>query len=151
MEVIKVPSGFEIPGLNMKIVKTPQGYKIEGSPFQVKLGSFACPGTIGNYSVTGIPFKPRLVEFQAGRPSTPSSFAMGIGRMDYEGNQHTISWCGMDDVQKGKMSDVRCIQVIDLDNSYAIIGIYVSMNDDGFTINFTDVDTDFLIFWKATG
>ena len=29
MEVKKVPRGFEIPKLNMKIIKTPQGYKIE--------------------------------------------------------------------------------------------------------------------------
>lgn len=30
MEVIKIPEGFKISQLNMKIVKTPQGYKIEG-------------------------------------------------------------------------------------------------------------------------
>jgi len=43
MEVVKVPRGFEIPELNMKIVKTTRGYKIEGgtaSENYLRIGDF---------------------------------------------------------------------------------------------------------------
>lgn len=115
---------------------------------KVKIGSFTCPAETGNYSVTGVGFKPRVVIFFVGRNSYTTIFN-GQGWMDYSGNQGTMAWStDLANAQQWKMTDA-CVLITKVTNGHQLVGSYVSMDTDGFTINFTITHIGFTIFWKA--
>ncbi len=115
---------------------------------QVKVGSFTCPGSTGNYSVTGVGFKPRYVEFTMMR-TIANSARSGIGWMDYNGNQGSSAWASDGTNANTEYSVASCLLVINDVGTTVIQSAYVSMNSDGFTKNFTTVDTTYKILWKA--
>lgn len=117
-----------------------------------KVGTFQCPAATGNLAVTGVGFKPGLVEFTATLTST--SFAsMGHGAMDASGNQwHQSAIYGNTPNQRSDYTSTACIaQVQNLGGAvaYYFAAGYVSMDSDGFTINFTAVNTLWRIAWRA--
>jgi len=116
---------------------------------KVKIGSFTCPAATGNYSVTGVGFKPRYVEFMVGKHSTVDVYA-GMGWMDYNGDMRTISWTSAATENASHIISDKCIGIINgTASSWLVSGVYVSMNNDGFTINFVSINTSFTIGWKA--
>lgn len=120
----------------------------EETAIKVKIGSFTCPAATGNYSVTGIPFKPRCIEFFVGRDESDTIYEC-FGRIDYTGNQHVLSSGSKDDRQRSMVETNKCLFVIDGLGDALLSATYISMNDDGCTINFAIVDTSFTILWKA--
>lgn len=117
---------------------------------KVKIGSFASESSTGNKSYTGIGFKPRYVELWIAI-SNSTEIRVGRGWMDYNGNQGAISWAGKDDTQVTYLSTGKCFEI-----RYAINGVlqisaaYVSMDSDGFTINYTTaLSSAYTIMYKA--
>lgn len=123
----------------------------EDTAIKVKIGSFTCPGSTGNYSVTGVGFKPRYVEFMVGKYSTTDCY-YSIGWMDYNGNQRMIGGAiaGAATTLFKTNTGTGVITIPTPGDSYYVGATYVSMNNDGFTINFATVNTGFTISWKAT-
>lgn len=115
---------------------------------RVNVGSFACPTETGNYSVTGVGFKPRVVTFISGKDSV-SRAQMGHGWMDYNGNSFSVTIGSQDDEQQTEVSATYCIY----EKSYAGVDVikakFVSMDNDGFTLEFVTVGTDYLIGYKT--
>jgi len=117
---------------------------------QVKIGSFTCPAATGNYSVTGVGFKPRYVEFMWTPTAYPTGIYLGSGWVDYNGNQGTIG-CGYETSSSAYTSNRSDACIFNPNQSGVIIlkASYVSMDSDGFTIIFSNVDTYFKLYWKA--
>ena len=152
-----------------KIIKSTRGYTLEGDPVdlnvhrvdgkhaseivQTKIGSFACPTTTGNYSVTGIGFKPKLVEFWVTKNEV-DNLRLGIGRMDYSGLQHAIAIFGhLTYSHRSNSRTDACLWIQASNGAIHLLANYKSMDDDGFTINVTElyqVETT-QILWKAIG
>ena len=121
--------------------------EIGGSGVSSKVVNWQMPTSTGNKSVTGVGFKPDLViHFHAGYDfvtvSTRASHAsFGLGVMDAAGNQWATSALSMHavvaDTQRGQQTDA-CMYAFD--NSFAVQkeASFVSMDADGFTINFTN-------------
>lgn len=116
---------------------------------EVKVGSFTCPASTGNYLVTGVGFKPRVIEFTIMRAIGTSARSY-IGWMDYNGNQGVNAWACDGTNANTKYSVSRCILLINDIAGIVIDAGYTSMDDDGFTINFTTIDANYKILWKAT-
>ena len=119
----------------------------------VKIGSFTCPAGTGNYSITGVGFQPRYFDFTVSQTNSSDYITFGVGSMDYNGNQHaaTIRRKALDgaiDVRNMIVTN-RCLLAVDKDASYLVSASFISMNSDGGTINFLDINTDFTILWKA--
>ncbi len=112
---------------------------------EVALGTFTCPGATGNYSVTGLGFEPRLVEFKIGKSSTDYG---GHGWMDYNGNQASFA-IDIDGANKIACDNAKTVQATNFGVINYVVGAYVSMDVDGFTINFIAVDVGYTIYWKA--
>jgi len=121
----------------------------EDTAIKVKVGAFVCPGSTGNYSVTGVGFKPRYVEFFVSRHLEGVALICH-GWMDYNGNQASQS-IGFSTVPAGH-SSCNATYCISFENQNGILfmrAVYVSMNSDGFTINFDTVNANYTIYWKA--
>jgi hypothetical protein len=105
----------------------------------------------GNQSVTGIGFQPNVVihahtgsSFTTAPPASLTEGAFGLGVMDADGDQWALTHFTVDnansaDTQRGQQTDASI---------YAINGAlgvtkeasWVSMNADGFTVNFSAAD-----------
>ena len=114
------------------------------------VGSFTCPAAGGNYSVIGLKFKPRYVDFfisyQAGHAT---ACYLGVGWMDYNGNQGAASISSLDDTQVTEEAANFCIR---MRNYLAVDDVrtaFVSMDSDGFTINFGVTHIAYRVHWKA--
>lgn len=121
-----------------------------GAPpaINVKIGSFTCPAATGNYSVTGVGFKPRYVEFFINR-STVGFVDFGHGWMDYNGNQNIQSFTIASGVYRNNFLTDRCLYIVSDSGGILVNASFVSMNSDGFTINFTVTDINLGVAWKA--
>ncbi|HEY6019606.1 MAG TPA: hypothetical protein VIY48_06785, partial [Candidatus Paceibacterota bacterium] len=107
----------------------------------VVVGSFAAPGSTGNHAVTGVGFKPRKVRFVVGL-STGTNNLYNEGVMDDAGNQWAWASAGRAGAgtQSVAPSTTRCLLQYDLSAGGVFTkeqeAHYVSMDSDGFTINF---------------
>ena len=118
---------------------------------------FPGPTSTGNFSVTGMGFKPDLVLiFGAMNTSTPQSQAhciMGFGAFTTTG-QWLRCYTSVDnvttmDTSRGQLTNA-CIGRIDTAGSFNVRGAYVSMDADGFTLNFSAVEAS-AFDWYAVG
>lgn len=114
--------------------------------------SGATLGTPGSKSITGVGFKPRLVEFQV--LPTASSSASGIGRglMHESGYQWaTYSSSNANSNQSARNTYTnRCIMWLAAASSTATFtATYSSMDDDGFTIRVITPNNSFNVGWVA--
>ena len=113
-----------------------------------KVGSFNGPSGTGNYSVTGLGFVPALVMFTTGY-ATGSYVINGQGAMDANGNQ----WAHAVNTNLTNAATVpsttACIFLITNGGATAVAAAYVSMDADGFTVNFSATDTNARIGWVA--
>jgi len=115
---------------------------------KVKIGFFPCPGPVGQYSISTIGFKPRYVEFKAVR-SIIGSAQTGFGWMDYNGNQGAWASTVVHPDQATYYRNDFCLIAIDQYQNWEIGASFVSMNSNGFTINFEYTNTGFYILYKA--
>ncbi len=114
--------------------------------FSVNVGGFAQPGSTGNQAITGVGFQPKAVLFFMGDPTSDGStidLRMGLGF----GISSTDRWAVSDDSDDGinppdgsrRHDDSKCITLTDISSVVAAADL-VSMDSDGFTINWTTVD-----------
>ena len=119
----------------------------------VHVGVFTCPATTGNYSVTGLGFRPKSVKFWVSKgPGLQTHFCCCQGMMDATGNQNSMTWAGVwSNIFKGDSRVDLCMYTINSAGTSQVTGAFVSMDADGFTVNFTVVNTAFIIRWEAIG
>ena len=105
------------------------------SLIKYKVGTFTSSASTGNQPVSGVGFKPRLVFFSPLITASASAYS-GNGCMDSAGNQ----WAYATNVtiSTSHSSTIKyttfCI-LINIAGSAAAFANYVSMDDDGFTVN----------------
>lgn len=125
-----------------------------------KIGSFTTTGTTGNRQITGVGFKPKLVKFTA--VPTAGSAVQSIvnsGAMDDSGGQYVVGSSARPVVSNRAETAVpvtnACIKAYGI-SSGGVFGTdltaaYVSMDADGFTINFSATAVGYTVLWEAIG
>jgi hypothetical protein len=118
----------------------------------VAIGSFSSPGSTGNYSVTGLSFRPRLVRLSLNntRSGSLGAYATSVcyGAMT-SSSQYAIEWYVSVLSRNFHFTD-RVIHCSDADaTDPKVRAAYVSMNSDGFTINFTTATTGWTVLYEA--
>jgi len=122
--------------------------ELEAASIQVRVGSFICPASTGDYSVTGLDFKPRYIDFKVSR-SSGARIYFGVGQMDYNGNQNAQAISSLDDLQRTHHSSSHCIYGVNEAGTLVVVAVFKSMNSDGYTITLSVVDANWVIWWKA--
>ena len=79
-------------------------------------------------------------------PGTLKHFCYSMGLMDEFGNQNSMTWAE----KRGDSSVDRAIYTTD-EKKIIVEAGYVSMDDDGFTVDFLIVNSFFIIRWDAIG
>ena len=124
---------------------------IGGPSVSSKVYNWAMGEAVGSRSVTGIGFQPSLVlhahlghDFTAGAGSNAVNGHFGLGVMDATGNQWATSSLSLDkagvgnsDTQRGQQTD-GCLYSFNEGLTVQKKAAYVSMDPDGFTVNFTN-------------
>lgn len=132
------------------------GYDVTGSgdisrhyssPREWAIGSFTSPGSTGNSSVTGVGFTPSRVEFHYSYSGT--GVGMGSGVVDIEGNEyHTYIVTNATNAYRS-VADSNCIRAKNSSNTDRDVAAWVSMDSDGFTLNWTTANAETSVKWKA--
>lgn len=128
-----------------------------GNNPNVKIGWFLCPDTTGIYQVTDVGFKPKRVTFYVSeapgaqkRSGAQKRFCCSTGLMDEFGNQSSMTWAGDKKRTRGDSSVNRAIHTANV-KKIIVEASYVSMDDDGFTVDFLIVNSLFIVRWDAIG
>jgi ABC-type antimicrobial peptide transport system permease subunit len=121
----------------------------DAKKLNVKVGNFTCPASTGNYVVSGVGFQPRCVELFWSYDHI-QVIHRGQGMMDYNGNIFCTSMASMDDAQQSRVSSFVPIHQVTSSGVDYMKASYVSIDADGFTLNFSVINTSFRIFWKCT-
>lgn len=118
----------------------------------VKIGFFS-PTSTGNYVVTGLGFRPKVVEFIGHKNDGMQPwFMQSHGYADCFGIQNVSSFCGnYSNTFRGDAKQDRCIYVFNASGAIQMMATLVSMDADGFTLNFTNVNSIFAVRWLALG
>lgn len=104
----------------------------------------------GNHSITGIGFKPVLVEFEILFSSSSSFFGVSTGSMASGGAQSWNAMSGKTTASFRNSSKTQCIAYLSGDDgSIAIQGSFVSMDADGFTFSTAIAGSSFEVAYKA--
>ena len=116
-----------------------------------RCGFFVCPSVTGNYSITGLGFKPRVIEFIGHKNDGMQTwFMQSSGFADINGNQNVSFFCGnYSNTFRGDAKQDRCIYLFNASGAIQVMATLVSIDTDGFTLNFTNVNTLFAIRWMA--
>jgi hypothetical protein len=119
----------------------------------VKVGNFLPPGFTGNHTVSGLGFRPIFVEFEVLHGDSTSFASMARGAMDKDGNQwaYAINAPGSGSDAQRQFVTNRCMLRISGTATLQIRASFVSMNTNGFTVNFDNTSADGRILWKAIG
>lgn len=123
------------------------------SPFKIALGSisYTTMNTAGNKVITGIGFLPQYVRFTVlesvgtGYPTVSqgamtSSYQYSFGEAHEVGSHQGARWS----------STTSCIERQNHTNTVLLRAVYVSMDNDGFTINVT-IPFSFSVQYEAWG
>lgn len=116
----------------------------------IKVGVINSPGAGGNQVISGIGFQPGCVEFMACINDSVTQVRGGRGWMDYNGNQAAISETATGAVGRTESLTTHCILINDDGGADKVRAEFISMDADGFTINFDVANTGYKIYWKAT-
>ena len=115
-----------------------------GGLVQVKVGSFSPSGTTGNQSITSVGFIPNAVlfmggDFENGWVAGSNIYQNGqFGFMADNGGEFSISFLGHDN--RNAYSFVQGSAYHNSGSSITSRAEYVSMDSDGFTVNWTDAE-----------
>ncbi len=153
---IKAPDSFDWDRVVAEVIATQEVVKNlsqGGLAGFVKIGWFACPSSLGVYHVTGVGFKPKRVSFFVSKgPGLQTHFCCCQGAMDIAGNQHCMTWAGVwSNIFKGDSRRDKCMYTINSSGVSQVTASFVSMDDDGFTLNFENANSLFDIHWEAIG
>jgi hypothetical protein len=146
----RAPDAYDYDRI-IREVQATQRKILEDSINYVKTGWFSCPASIGNHSVIGLGFKPKCVALFTCKEPGIGNFVCCQGVMDYFGNQHSMTWAASSTNIKGNSSRTLAIYSVNASGVVKVSADYISMDGDGFTLNFTVVDVDFDIHWDAIG
>lgn len=115
-----------------------------------RVGHFVA-STLGDYSVVGLGFKPTVIEFFVSKnDGLKTWFCECYGFADDAGNQNVSAWTGnYSNTFRGDMKTDRCIYAFNAAGILQVQATLVSMNDDGFTLNFTAFNPLYTVRWKA--
>ncbi|MCZ7404482.1 MAG: hypothetical protein O8C67_06075 [Candidatus Methanoperedens sp.] len=127
--------------------------KVSLEPPKARSGYFYAPGSSGNYSVTGVGFKPKAIYFYGSKTDGMATwFHSSEGFADDVGHQTVSSFCGnYSNTFKGDMKFDRCIYLFSGSGAIQVMATLLSMNPDGFTLNFANTNSIFAIRWMAIG
>ena len=134
--------------------KSDEGHHHDGRHFsRVYVGSFANPGSTGDASYTGVGFKPKLVLFCTMPADSSTTSGLHIGVMDHFGRQF---YAGFRAATTGAVMAVEsgtngCCFTINTAATTARKASYVSMNDDGFTLNWSVANAAGNTYYVALG
>lgn len=121
-----------------------------GDTLHVKVGAFVCLDTLGIRQITDVGFKPKRVSFHVSWvPEGETRIYCCTGVMDENGNQNSMSWTDIGNRSAGSSVE-KAIYLRGI-SATSIEATYVSMDEDGFTLDFTFSDSRFLVRWEAIG
>lgn len=105
--------------------------------------------TTGNKTVSGLPFKPSVVEFTP-LYTTQTAVGFSSGGMTETDQWATTTSGTISNVVRGSATN-RCIWVVSAAAGATLVaGERVSINDDGFTINITSAEASSTqVAWRA--
>jgi hypothetical protein len=124
-----------------------------------KVGSFAQPGSTGNQAVSGVGFQPKVVIFFGNNRTSDGThvdavyhFGVGISSSD----RRTVGVASEDAAGTSAVgiaqTNVECIRVVNPAGSMVVEADFVSLDADGFTVNWTTADaTARIINYLALG
>jgi len=148
------PDPYDWDKITSEMIATQTEVKriLDEGTVNVRVGFFICPSLVGDYSVTGLGFKPKCVEFFVSKsPGGQTHFCCSTGMADEFGNQNSMTWAGIAvNCYRGDSSVDKAIHTTNV-NAIAVEAGLVSMDSDGFTVNFTVANPVFIIRWKAIG
>jgi len=129
---------------------------IANAKTNAKTGQFQVPGATGNFSVNGLGFKPDIVFFMstdtsAAPPTTHSNAPLMIGMMTSvaQGVVHAFGSRGTT-IRRKYMVTTDCIGLVEtVGGTISERAQYVSMDSDGFTVNFVARANPRYIHWLA--
>lgn len=114
-------------------------------------GSFVTPAGTGTMAVTGLGFKPRVVDFYIGiTTSSTANLSLGVGYMT-NGSQGAIGIIATNTpafAHSGVLTNC-CLMRITAAGAAVVQAAYSSMDADGFTINFTTTANTSTVLWRA--
>jgi hypothetical protein len=167
-DIVTIPDSHDYDQLAAEIIATqikvndlgstagatgPQGPPGSNATNYARIGQFTCPGLTGDFSITGLGFKPKIVKFYVSKgPGLQTHFCCCQGMMDEQGNQNSMTWAGVwSNIFKGDSRIDKCMYTINSSGNSQVTAGFISMDDDGFTVNFEVVNTLFIIRWEAIG
>ena len=120
----------------------------EERKLKITAGRFTCPAGVGDYTVTGLGAKPRYVMLWGNYFSNVGVY-LSWGQFDHAGNQNVVYMASKDDLQRNNGASNKCIRLLTVGGIDLVVATYKSMNDDGWTINFTVTSVSAGISWVA--
>jgi hypothetical protein len=131
----------------------PVGATGSNATVRAQTGYFASPSSTGNFSITGLGFRPKVIEFVGSKnDGLQTWFFHSQGFADDAGNQNVSTLAGnFSNLWVGDTKFDRCIYLINTGRNVQVMATLVSMDVDGFTLNFTAVNPMFVVRWKAIG
>lgn len=122
---------------------------------KVKVGYFDCPGVTGNYSITGLGFKPRIIHFYGSKnDGLQTWYHSSQSFVDINGIQVCNSFTGnFSNTYRGdnQIRTDRCLYLFAGGGAVQVNASFVSMDDDGFTLKFINTNSIFRIRYQAIG
>jgi hypothetical protein len=109
-----------------------------GSRF--KIGAFAVSAGTGIKAYTGVGFQPALVQFHVSY-GDDAHMIFGLGGMTADGMQYCQSHTMVAGAFAERNTAAGCVYVITNAGATACLGAFSSMDADGFSINYSVVDT----------
>lgn len=107
--------------------------------------------TTGNKVITGVGFRPKYVKFTILQTSSSTVAQTGIGEMTADGTQSVSATYGTGSTHGRNSSTTSCIGWMSSASAFGMGASFVSMDDDGFTINVTTASAAFAITYTAFG
>ncbi len=118
----------------------------------VAAGTFAVPDSTGNKSVTGVGFAPQTVMFLVAIDASTSVASMGIGWMTASAQAAVSTFANESGPQAASdHSSSQCILITNASADDTVAAQYVSLDADGFTVNFTARAAGYDVYWIALG
>lgn len=116
-----------------------------------KTGVFPCPSVTGIYSVTDLGFTPKCIEFEVSKgPGIQTHFCISHGYVDSARNQNCVTFCGaVSNIFRGDAKIDMCIYCINTSGNPQVAATCTSLDDAGFSLNFTVVNTNYIIRYIA--
>lgn len=104
-----------------------------------KVGSFTASAGTGNKAVTGVGFRPKRVDFTFLSGAGTTNASIGNGSMDAAGNQHVEIKASDGSAASQNSATDGCIGVpaATINSNFYNKAAFVSMDGDGFTVNFS--------------